>query len=139
MKSLRYIYIHCGGLENLFTNDTKNSLIRFWKIFFSLDHEQRNEKHISNVEKNSAAKRLNMFLRWMVREDNVDFGLWKKIDKSKLFIPLDIHVGNVARKYKLLNRNQNDWKSVVEITNNLLEFDKKDPIKYDLALFMLDF
>jgi len=125
-------------LETFFTNDIKNSLIRFWKIFFSLEHEQRSEKHLSNVENNSAAKRLNMFLRWMVRDDNVDFGLWKNIDKSNLYIPLDVHVGNMSREFGLLTRNQNDWKSVIELTNNLKKMDSQDPIKYDLALFMLD-
>jgi len=138
MKSLRYIYLNYSGLETFFTNDIKNSLIRFWKIFFSLEHEQRSEKHLSNVENNSAAKRLNMFLRWMVRDDNVDFGLWKNIDKSNLYIPLDVHVGNMSREFGLLTRNQNDWKSVIELTNNLKKMDSQDPIKYDLALFMLD-
>jgi len=138
MKSLNHIYSNYGGLEIFFTNDIKNSLIRFWKIFFSLKHDQRSEKHISNIQNNSAAKRLNMFLRWMVREDNVDFGLWKNIDKSNLYIPLDIHVGNASREFGLLTRPQNDWKSVVELTNNLKKFDSKDPIKYDLSLFILD-
>jgi len=138
MRSLRYIYSNYGGLEIFFTNDIRNSLIRFWKIFFSLEHEQRCEKHISNVEKNSAAKRLNMFLRWMVRDDEIDFGLWKNIDKSKLYIPLDAHVGNVSRELGLLTRTQNDWKSVVELTNNLKKMDSQDPIKYDIALFTLD-
>lgn len=137
MKALRYIYMNYQGLEIFFTNDIKNSLIRFWKIFFSLEHEQRSEKHLSNVQNNSAAKRLNMFLRWMIREDNVDFGLWKNVDKANLYIPLDVHVGNMSREFGLLTRNQNDWKSVVELTNNLRKFDSKDPIKYDLALFML--
>lgn len=139
MTILNQIYLEHGGLENLFDNNIKKSLISFWKIFFSMKHEKRSEKHISNIENGSAGKRLNMFLRWMVREDNVDFGIWKKIDKSNLFVPLDVHVGNVARQYNLLTRNSNDWKSVEELTQNLIKFDSKDPIKYDLALFSLDF
>jgi uncharacterized protein (TIGR02757 family) len=139
MTILNEIYSEYGGLENLFHNDVKKSLISFWKIFFSLDHQKRSEKHISNIENGSAGKRLNMFLRWMVRKDNVDFGIWKNINPSDLYIPLDVHVGNVARKHGLLTRNLNDWKAVEEITQNLQKFDKVDPIKYDLALFSLDF
>lgn len=138
LTALNKIY-DSGGLENLFKSDVKNSLIDFWKIFFSFEHEKRCEKHLSNIEKGSAAKRMNMFLRWMVREDNVDFGIWKEINPSNLYIPLDVHVGNAARKYELLNRNLNDWKSVEELTRKLREFDSNDPIKYDLALFSLDF
>ena len=121
-----------------FSNNIENSLINFWKLFFSLDHEKRAERHISNIENGSAGKRLNLFLRWMIRKDNVDFGLWKNIDKSNLYIPLDVHVGNTARKLGLLNRKQNDWKSVIEISNRLKDLDPNDPIKYDLSLFSLD-
>jgi len=138
LTSLKRIYDN-GGLEKLFSNDVEQSLIDFWKIFFDLSHEKRSERHISNIQKGSAGKRLNLFLRWMVRDDNVDFGIWKNIKKSNLFIPLDVHVGNISRELKLTTRNQNDWKSVVEITNHLKVIDSQDPIKYDLSLFSLDF
>ena len=137
LRSLREIYKN-GGLEKLFSDDIETSLIDFWKVFFALEHEKRSERHISNIEKKSAGKRLNFFLRWMVRKDNVDLGIWENIDKSKLYIPLDVHVGNIAREFKITSRNQNDWKTVVEITNFLKTLDSKDPIKYDLALFSLD-
>lgn len=138
LTSLREIY-EKSNLENWFTNDIEKSLTYFWKLFFLLKHEKRSERHISNIAKGSAGKRLNLFLRWMIREDNVDFGIWKNIDKSNLYIPLDIHVGNISRKLGFTNRKQNDWKSVVEITSHLKKLDPKDPIKYDLALFSLDF
>jgi len=138
LESLKEIYEN-GGLEKLFSNDIEKSLIQFWKVFFSLEHEKRSERHISNIEKGSAGKRLNFFLRWMVRKDNIDFGIWKNIDTKNLFIPLDVHVGNIARELNIITRKQNDWKSVVEITNRLKKLDPKDPIKYDIALFSLDF
>jgi uncharacterized protein (TIGR02757 family) len=108
-------------------------------VFFELPHEQRTGKHVSDVEKGAAAKRLNMFLRWMVRSDvaGVDFGLWKHIPSSALMLPLDVHTGNVARKLGLLTRTQNDWRAVEEVTLKLREFDPADPIKYDFALFGL--
>lgn len=84
-----------------------------------------------------SCKRLNMFLRWMVRKSDVDFGLWKFIDKSELLIPLDVHVGNISRQYNLLKRKNNDYKSVIELTQNLKQFDPYDPVKYDFALFSL--
>jgi len=100
-------------------------------------HLKRSEKHFANPMSGSAAKRTNMFLRWMIRQDNngVDFGLWKSIPPSALMIPLDVHSGNTARDLGLLVRKQNDWKSVEELTNNLREFDPNDPVKYDFALF----
>ncbi|HET6558115.1 MAG TPA: TIGR02757 family protein [Prolixibacteraceae bacterium] len=145
LKSLRNIYQHHGGLESVFTNGFRkdqsvfSALIHFRKVFFELEHERRTEKHVSNVEKGAAAKRLNMYLRWMVRSDQlgVDFGLWKQIPSSALMLPLDVHTGNVARKLGLLTRPQNDWKAVEEITARLREFDPQDPIKYDFALFGL--
>ena len=145
MKSLRNIYQNHGGLEQVFTtgylkdHTIFSSLVHFRKIFFELEHEHRTEKHVSDVEKGAAAKRLNMYLRWMVRTDKsgVDFGLWKQIPNSALMLPLDIHTGNVARKLGLLTRTQNDWRSVEEITAKLREFDPEDPIKYDFALFGL--
>jgi len=145
LKALRNIYQNHGGLEQVFTEGylidrtVFSALVHFRKIFFELEHERRTEKHVSDVEKGAAAKRLNMFLRWMVRTDGsgVDFGLWKRIPASALMLPLDVHTGNVARKLGLLTRTQNDWRAVEEITARLREFDLKDPIKYDFALFGL--
>lgn len=145
LKSLRNIYLNHGGLEAVFTHGFQkdqtifSALVYFRKIFFELEHERRTEKHVSDVSKGAAAKRLNMFLRWMIRSDQlgVDFGLWKHIPSSALMLPLDVHTGNVARKLGLLTRTQNDWKAVEEITQRLREFDAEDPIKYDFALFGL--
>lgn len=145
LKSLRNIYLNHGGLETVFTLGFQkdqtifSALDYFRKVFFELEHERRTEKHVSDVKKGAAAKRLNMFLRWMVRSDllGVDFGLWKKIPSSALMLPLDVHTGNVARKLGLLTRTQNDWRAVEEITQKLREFDPEDPIKYDFALFGL--
>lgn len=138
LKSLKEIYKN-GGLEKLFSDDIEASLIHFWTVFFTLEHEKRSERHISNISNKSAGKRLNLFLRWMVRKDNVDLGIWKNLGSENLYIPLDVHVGNISRELKLITRKQNDWKSVVEITNHLRQLDPKDPIKYDLSLFSLDF
>lgn len=137
LTSLREIYKN-GGIERLFSNNIEKSLIDFWNIFFSLEHEKRSERHISRIENGSAAKRLNLFLRWMVRKDNVDFGIWKNIDTASLYIPLDVHVGNISRELGIITRKQNDWKSVVEITSHLRKLNSEDPIKYDLSLFSLD-
>ena len=145
LKSLRNVYLNHGGLETVFTRGFQedqtifSALVHFRKVFFELEHERRTEKHVSNVVKGAAAKRLNMFLRWMTRSDHlgVDFGLWKQIPSSALMLPLDVHTGNVARKLGLLTRTQNDWKAVEEITAKLREFDPEDPIKYDFALFGL--
>lgn len=145
IKALQNIYLNHGGLEQVFTegyqheNSVYSSLKYFRKIFFEIEHQTRTEKHVSNVEKGAAAKRLNMFLRWMVRKDysKVDFGLWTKIPTSALMLPLDVHTGNVARKLGLLTRTQNDWQAVEEITAKLREFDANDPVKYDFALFGL--
>ncbi len=145
LKSLQNIYLHHGGLETVFTagyskdQSIYTALAHFRNIFFELNHEHRTEKHVSDVEKGASAKRLNMFLRWMVRIDEakVDFGLWRQIPASALMLPLDVHTGNVARKLGLLSRTQNDWKAVEEITASLRLFDRNDPIKYDFALFGL--
>lgn len=143
LHSLRNIYINNGGIESVFTtgynleNSVFSSLKYFREIFLSIPHHQHVMKHISDVARNSSAKRLNMFLRWMVRNDEneVDFGLWKNIPSSALMLPLDVHTGDVARAYGLLGRKQNDWKAVEEITSVLRHFDATDPIKYDFALF----
>ena len=117
----------------------QTAIHHFKKNFFELPHLTRTQKHISDPLKNSAAKRINMFLRWMVRNDNagVDFGIWKNISPSQLSCPLDVHSGNVARKLKLLNRKQNDGKALTELDNSLRKLDPKDPVKYDFALFGL--
>ncbi len=145
LKSLRNIYQNFGGLGVVFedsfssNNNIFYTLVEFRDLFLSLPESGRTSRHVSNVMKGSAAKRLNMFLRWMIRNDHndVDFGLWKKIPMSALFVPLDLHSGNSARKLGLLKRKQNDWKAVEELTNTLREFDPDDPVKYDYALFGL--
>lgn len=145
MLSLQNIVNKYGGLGNLFqslyeeSGNIYSTLASFRDVFFRINHLTRTEKHLSNVMKNSSAKRLNMYLRWMVRKDNkgVDFGIWSKIPASALYLPLDVHTGNVSRKLGLLTRKQNDWKAVDEITNVLRSFDSNDPIKYDFALFGL--
>lgn len=139
IKSLKNIYINHNGLESVLANspDVFSNLANFYKIFFEIDHLPRTRRHVANVESGSAAKRLNMYLRWMVRDDKrgVDFGLWKNVPASSLFIPLDLHSGRIARLLGLLNRNQNDWKAVNELTTELRKFDPADPVKYDFALF----
>ncbi|WP_163325011.1 TIGR02757 family protein [Draconibacterium mangrovi] len=144
IRSLRNIYKNYGGLQTVFEDGYKNeqsvkaALARFHSVFFETEGE-RTRKHISNVTKGASAKRLNMYLRWMCRNDKsgVDFGLWKGIPQSALMLPLDVHTGNVGRKLGLLQRKSNDCKAVEEITSTLREFDPDDPIKYDFALFGL--
>ena len=142
LQSLKNIYINHYNLEDVFSKDSdevKNKIIHFRKLFFEMPYPLRVAKHISNPEENSAAKRINMYLRWMVRNDKkgVDFGIWKNIKASQLYCPLDVHSGNVARKLGLLNRKQNDWKAVEELTTQLKSLDQTDPVKYDFALFGL--
>lgn len=144
IKSLHHIYRNYGGLEQIFashqTHDSLQPAIHeFKKIFFEIPFPQRTQKHISDPLKNSAAKRINMFLRWMVRNDSagVDFGIWKSISPSLLSCPLDVHSGNIARKLELLSRKQNDAKALFELDSNLRILDSKDPVKYDFALFGL--
>ena len=142
--SLKNIYKNHGGLEKLFIpnniNDNMSKAINQMKsIFFSISHKHRTRKHISDPLKGSAAKRINMFLRWMVRSNKkkVDFELWKSISPSQLSCPLDVHTGRVARKLKILNRNQNDYKATLELDSYLKKINPKDPVKYDFALFGL--
>jgi uncharacterized protein (TIGR02757 family) len=108
-------------------------------IFFELPHQSRTLRHVSDPFRGSAAKKINMFLRWMVRNDNkgVDFGIWENISPSILSCPLDVHSGNVARKLGLITRKQNDARALAELDNNLREMDPADPVKYDFALFGL--
>jgi len=150
MSSLQNIYKNHGGLEAVFEKglqqkfeNTKNysslygALNHFRSVFMSSPHLARSGKHIANPSKGSAAKRLNMYLRWMTRQDEqgVDFGIWKSFGAKHLMIPLDVHSGRVARKLGLLMRKADDWKSVEELTANLRQFDANDPVKYDFALF----
>ncbi len=146
LKSLQNIYKNKGGLEKVFwqgyqpEKSIKNAIINFRQEFFSIPYPQRTTKHIANVSKNSAAKRINLFLMWLIRKDNVGvhFGLWNKFNTADLMLPLDVHTANMSRALNLLTRPQNDWKAVVELTNNLKKYDPKDPTKYDFAIFGLD-
>lgn len=143
MKALKNVLKSYGNLENIFnnyfqqSNNIKDSIIGFRSELLKTTHLRRSEKHLANPAKGSAAKRINMFLRWMVRKDNsgIDFGIWDSIPMSALMIPLDVHSGRMARNLGLLSRKQNDWKAVEELTERLKELDSDDPIKYDFALF----
>ncbi len=143
IKSLRNIYQNHGGLENVFAANNsinlQNRISAFKQIFFEIDHPLRTTKHISDPLKGSSSKRINMFLRWVSRNDKkgVDFGIWKSISPSELSCPLDVHSGNVARTLGILNRKQNDQKALQELDEALRKFDSKDPVKYDFALFGL--
>ena len=143
MRALKYIYNKHGGLQSVFTEGFKKehsvfTAIQYFRdIFMNADHEQRSEKHIANPIKKSAAKRINMFLMWMVRKDKrgVHFGLWDNIPMSELIIPMDVHCGNTARALGLITRKQNDLKAAEQLTAELKMFDPNDPVKYDFALF----
>lgn len=144
IRSLKNIYENHGGLEAIFAlhqeeNSMQKSISEFKKTFFEINHLTRTEKHLPDPLGGSAAKRINMYLRWMCRKDNkgVDFGIWKTIAPSKLSCPLDIHSGNVARKLELLTRKQNDAKALAELDVSLRILDPEDPVKYDFALFGL--
>lgn len=144
---LRHHYSTNDFLESAFTkgmnandHNTENALNGFFKYFFSLeDAPARTKKHIASPLKNSTCKRLSMFLRWMVRNDNngVDFGIWKSISPSQLVCPIDVHVARVAYRFKLLERNKMDWLAALELTSHLRNLDAGDPVKYDFALFAL--
>lgn len=144
---LQHHYTTSITLETAFTqwmnkkdDGTEKALNGFHHYFFSLpDAPARTRKHIASPQKNSTCKRLNMFLRWMVRRDKngVDFGIWKKISPAQLVCPIDVHVARVARRFNLLDRNALDWRAAVELTSYLRTLDKKDPVKYDYALFGL--
>jgi uncharacterized protein (TIGR02757 family) len=142
---LRFHFEQNNSLESAFLpagkfKDIETSLDHFHRYFFSLpEAPERTKKHIAAPFRHSSCKRLNMFLRWMVRKDDkgVDFGTWKKIRQSELICPLDLHVARVSRKMGLLTRKQTDWLAAVELTENLKQFDPTDPVKYDFALFSL--
>ena len=143
IESLHHHYSKHDSLEGAFfpthDMDAEQGLIHFKNYFFSLEHLRRTEKHISSPLQKSTCKRLNMFLRWMVRNDDkgVDFGLWKNIKPSQLVCPIDIHVARVTRKLGLLKRKQVDWLAAIQLTEALRQLDKDDPVKYDFALFNL--
>jgi uncharacterized protein (TIGR02757 family) len=119
--------------------EVENRLNLFRAYFFNYGHEKRTEKHISSPSQKSTCKRLNMFLRWMVRKDKkgVDFGLWENIKPSQLVCPVDVHVARVGGKLGLLKRKQTNWQTALELTEALRKLDKNDPVKYDFALFNL--
>lgn len=144
LRALKACYTEHESLEAWFSlspseQGVKQRIINFRKAFLETTHQKRSEKHIANPEKGSAAKRINMFLRWMVRKDDkgVDFGIWNTISMNELYVPLDVHTGNVARTLGLITRKQNDWKALEELMDNLRKMDSSDPCKYDFALFGL--
>ena len=145
LKALQSLYRDSGGLQGLFEDPLSDSadlldvIPAARNIFFSFAPPSRTRKHFPDPSAGSAAKRINMFLRWMVRKDasGIDFGIWKKMKPAQLICPLDVHSARVARKLGLLSRKQNDWKAAAELTGNLRLLDPLDPVKYDLALFGL--
>jgi uncharacterized protein (TIGR02757 family) len=142
IHALRSIYENePDGLQGAFSKGETMAerIAGFRNVFLQTPHEQRSEKHLSNPLKGSASKRINMYLRWMVRNDKkgVDFGIWDNIKPAELYIPLDVHTGNVARKLGLITRKANDWKALEELMETLRKFDPIDPCKYDYALFGL--
>lgn len=147
IEFFKFHYSQDDSLEIAFTKGMnkkdktiENGLNAFCTYFFSLpDVPQRTRKHIASPEKNSSCKRLNMYLRWMVRNDNngVDFGIWKTILPAQLICPIDVHVARVSKRFNLLQRSQTDWKAALELTAYLRMLDKNDPVKYDFALFGL--
>lgn len=141
---LRHLYQRHGGIEEAFLQDGKlddmaTMIARFRSRFFEPAHQPRTGKHVADPARGSNAKRINMYLRWMVRPNDrgVDLGLWKRIPPSALYVPLDVHTGRVGRALGLLKRPQDDWKSVVELTEQLRQLDPQDPVKYDIALFAI--
>ena len=145
IHALRFIYTQYNTMEDIFVipssdTTTESGLVNFHHTFFSLpDHPHRTRKHLPTPERKSTCKRINMYLRWMVRDDGrgVDFGIWKNISPSQLVCPCDVHVDRVARKLKLIRRKQTDWLTALELTANLRKLDPEDPVRYDFALFGL--
>jgi uncharacterized protein (TIGR02757 family) len=142
--ALQNSYTNHGGLETAMSQNAaelgvQTALHHFKKLFFELPHQVRTQKHLADPLKGSAAKRINMYLRWMVRPSStgVDFGIWKSIHTRQLSCPLDVHSGTIARKLGILDRKQNDAKAVLELDNKLRLMDAEDPVKYDFALFGL--
>lgn len=143
IRGMRHIINKWGGIGTFFeerycaTQDLRVVLSEFRQEFHSVEHNPHSEKHISSIDKGAACKRLCMYLRWMVRYDDrgVDFGMWRKIPMSALYMPLDIHTGRMGRNLGLLGRKQSDWRAVEELTESLRAFDKEDPVRYDYSLF----
>lgn len=144
IKALKHLYMHKGGLEGVFSRNatalsTQPAISALRKEVLEIPYPARSAKHLPDPARGSAAKRLNMFLRWMVRDGaaGVDFGIWKQLSPAQLSCPLDVHSGNVARKLGILTRRQNDAKAVQELDRQLREWDVEDPVRYDFALFGL--
>ena len=145
VRGLRHILNEWGSVGNYFETryaehgDLRPVLSDFRRDFFAIDHDKHSEKHLSSIDKGAACKRLCMYLRWFVRHDDrgVDFGLWRRIPMSALYMPLDIHTGRMGRNLGLLSRKQSDWKAVEELTASLRELSADDPVRYDYSLFGL--
>lgn len=145
IEFFRQYFEHSDSLEAAFTQflppaalHVGPALSGFHRLFFPAGHSSpRTRKHVATPDRGSTCKRLNMFLRWMVRSDHcgVDFGLWKHIRPDQLLMPLDVHVERVARRLGLIQRKATDWQTVLELTSNLRKFDAADPVRYDFALF----
>lgn len=144
IKGLKHIYRHHGGMEKIFSEHHRDgfmhhSIHTFKKHFFEVEHLQRTTKHVADPAKGSHAKRIHLFLKWMVRQDNggVDIGIWKSISPSLLSCPLDVHTGRVGRLLGFIQTNQDNLKALTELDLALRQFDAEDPAKYDVALFGL--
>ena len=145
VRGLRHIIIEWGSVGNYFETryeehgDLRPVFSDFRRDFFAAEHDAHCEKHLSSIDKGAACKRLCMYLRWFVRHDDrgVDFGMWRRIPMSALYMPLDIHTGRMGRNLGLLNRKQSDWKAVEELTASLRELHADDPVRYDYSLFGL--
>ena len=145
VRGLRHILTEWGSVGNYFETryeehgDLRPVFSDFRRDFFSIEHDKHSEKHLSSIDKGAACKRLCMYLRWFVRHDDrgVDFGLWRRIPMSALYMPLDIHTGRMGRNLGLLDRKQSDWKAVEELTASLRELHADDPVRYDYSLFGL--
>ena len=143
VRGVRGMFDRFGGIGEFVESRYEASgsmaqvLSDFRREFFACDHNPHCEKHLSSIDKGAACKRLNMYFRWFVRHDNrgVDFGEWRKVPMSALYLPLDVHTGNMGRALGLLTRRQSDWKATVEITSSLREFDAEDPVRFDFSLF----
>lgn len=145
IEALRFLYNRSDSLEDAFAVPSdeptiEKGLMEFHRLFFSLEnHPHRTKKHVPTPERKSTCKRINMYLRWMVRRDSkgVDFGLWDRISPAQLVCPCDLHVDRIGRKLKLIRRARTDWQTALELTENLRKLDPSDPVKYDFALFGL--
>ncbi len=145
VRGLRHIITEWGSVGNYFETryeehgDLRSVFSDFRRDFFAVEHDTHCEKHLSSIDKGAACKRLCMYLRWFVRHDDrgVDFGMWRRIPMSALYMPLDIHTGRMGRNLGLLNRKQSDWKAVEELTASLRELCADDPVRYDYSLFGL--